>query len=157
MKQIYWIEEGVLAGRCGPWREPFDMEAMAAGGITAILSLDRNEHDLIVGTTGPIEHGLIHLPDSIPPAPHDIETYRTRVPEAVDFIADRVDRGNGAVLVHCHAGNDRTGTILAAWLVRTRDAGPDEALEMVRRQNPDAVSAWGYEEMALDILGEIAG
>ncbi len=157
MRLIYWLEEGIVAGRCGPWRDPFDIDAMKEGGIATILSLDEREHALLAGRTDSIEHGLIHLPDSIPPSAHDIETYRARVPEAVDYIEGAIDAGRGTILVHCHAGNDRTGTVLAAWLVRCRNAEPDAAVAAVRRQNPEAISAYGYEEMALDLLHEMAG
>jgi len=152
MNEVYWIDEGRVAGRCGPWRVPFDLEAMARGGIGHILSLDAHEASLLPEATGRIGRTLIHLTDSIPPEAEDRAIYSRRVPRAVAHLSRIVQAGSGAILVHCHAGNDRTGTVLASWLHRTRGLAPEEAIAAVRRANPEALSAFGYEAMALEIM-----
>jgi len=156
MHEVYWVDEGRVAGRCGHWVAPFDLEAMEAAGIGTILSLDAREAALIPGGRDAIEREIIHLPDSIPPDAADREIYRRLVPEALDLVLARCGANGKAVLVHCHAGNDRTGTVLAAYIMATRGLTPEDALEAVRKLNPDAVSALGYEEMALEILEEMA-
>jgi predicted protein tyrosine phosphatase len=155
MKNAYWVEEGRLAGRCGPWLAPFDLEEMHAAGIGYILSLDAYEAGLIPKDHPEIERKLIHLTDSIPPGPGDEDHYQACVPEAVDYLLEKMGKNKRAVLVHCHAGNDRTGTVLAAYLVATQNVTPEDAIERIRDLNPDAVSASGYEEMALDILDQM--
>lgn len=40
------------------------------------------------------------------------------------------------VLVHCHAGQSRTGFVLRAWLMRSAGIGADEAAELVRARWP---------------------
>ena len=74
------------------------------------------------------------------------------LPEAIDHVLARLSRNNGAVLVHCHAGNDRTGGVLTGYLSRTRGLPPGEALKAVRAANPEAISARGYEAMILSVL-----
>lgn len=155
MHEVYWIDEGRVAGRCGPYLSPFDLEAMEAAGIGYILSLDSREAELIAPGAPAIERMVIHLTDSIPPAPGDLELYLRRVPLALEYILDRCGCNGKAVLVHCHAGNDRTGTVLAAYLRTTRGIDPMNAIERVREENPAALSALGYEEMALEILGSL--
>jgi len=155
MQEVYWIDAGRVAGRCGPWIAPFDLDAMEAAGIGTILSLDAREAAMIPGGSDGIAREIIHLPDSIPPDAADREIYRCLVPEALDLVLARCGRNGKAVLVHCHAGNDRTGTVLAAYVMATRGASPRDALAAVRALNPEAVSALGYEEMALEILAEM--
>jgi atypical dual specificity phosphatase len=156
MHEVYWVDKGRVAGRCGPWRAPFDLEAMEAAGIGTILSLDAREAAMIPDGGDGIARKVIHLPDSIPPGPSEREIFRCLVPEALDFLLTRSSEDHKAVLVHCHAGKDRTGTVLAAYVMKTRKVPPRDALAAVRTQNPDAVTSLGYEDMALEILQEIA-
>ena len=50
-------------------------------------------------------------------------------------------------LVHCHAGKDRTGAVLAGYLIRYQGLSPDEATRLVRQANPIAMTAPGYDRM----------
>lgn len=152
MDHVYWIDEGRLAGRCGPSVAPVDPRAFREAGFGTVLSLDAREYAYWPRPLPGLDHVLIHLTDSIPPRPTDRMIYAQRLPEAVEFVLRRTGEDRGAVLVHCHAGCDRTGGVLAGYLCRTRGCTPEEALEAVRRVNPCAVSAAGYEEMILEIL-----
>jgi atypical dual specificity phosphatase len=49
------------------------------------------------------------------------------------------------VLVHCRIGEGRTGSILAAWLIR-QGATAQEALARLRAIRPEAVSALVQQE-----------
>ncbi len=152
MNRIYWIEEGRLAGRCGPRVAPLDMTGLERAGFRTVLSLDANEYQFLRGSATGMELKLIHLTNSIPPKPIEKEIFARRLPESVAFVVEKVAAENGAVLVHCHAGNDRTGGVLAGYLSKTRGILPRAALEQVRVANPEAVSAEGYEAMILSIL-----
>jgi protein-tyrosine phosphatase len=127
-----------------------DLSALHAAGFRYILSLDAREHRLLDGKDSGIEIELIHLPDSIPPLPLEKKIYEIRLPEAVDRVIGKLEEG--AVLLHCHAGCDRTGGVLTGYLSRTRGLAPAEALQVVREANPSAISAEGYEAMILDVL-----
>lgn len=48
-------------------------------------------------------------------------------------------------LVHCYAGRDRTGAVLAGYLVTYRGLTPDQAIDVVRTVCPYAMEAEGYE------------
>ncbi len=50
--------------------------------------------------------------------------------------------------MHCHAGKDRTGLALTAYLVRYHDLEVEEAMARVRGVQPIAMSAPGYEATA---------
>ena len=152
MNKIYWIEKGRLAGRCGPSVAPLDMNALKRAGFSNLVSLDAEEYKRIgTGPEGP-DVKLIHLTNSIPPKPIEKEIFAVRLPQAVDHVVEIVSKNEGPVLVHCHAGNDRTGGVLTGYLCLTANLTPRRALARVREANPDAISAKGYEEMILAIL-----
>jgi protein-tyrosine phosphatase len=50
--------------------------------------------------------------------------------------------------VHCHAGKDRTGLALTAYLVRYHGLDIEAAIARVRAVRPIAMSAPGYEATA---------
>ena len=57
-----------------------------------------------------------------------------------------------AVLVHCSAGNDRTGLFLSYFLVRQAGMAADDAIQRVRAVRPTALSADGWETFARQLL-----
>ena len=62
-------------------------------------------------------------------------------------IHDKVSVGH-PTLVHCHAGKDRTGLVLVAYLVRYHGLDVNEAIARVRAVRPIAMSTPGYEATA---------
>jgi protein-tyrosine phosphatase len=89
---------------------------------------------------------LLPLPDSVPPSPEDLFVYQRLVPEALSFIRHQlVDRI--PTLVHCHAGGDRTGVVLACYLSTYMGMEPSEAVESLRAIKPTILSAQGYEAL----------
>ena len=164
MHGFYWLMDGLLAG-CGrpghrgrgrpPARattpavpdaevaplDPLDDDLawLASQGIGAVLSL--TEEPLASGALA--RHGMaeLHLPvdDLRAPRPAQLDA-------ALDFIDEQRLLGR-RVLVHCLVGQGRTGTILAAYLIRG-GLDADEALREVRAVCPDAVGS-AEQEAAL--------
>lgn len=151
---FYWLDEQSLAGSGLPGRTPgwlwappgsenddryldADLGWLVEQGIGAILTLT------VTPLSAPIlrKHGLRsqHLPihDMSAPRPAEFLT-------ALDFIDEQHSQGR-AVLVHCHVGEGRTGSILAAWLIR-QGATPQEALTRLRSIRPGAVSSYEQQE-----------
>ena len=150
---FYWVIHGTLAGCSLPGggyrgdRTPqpraasatenaaaldADLAWLREHGIRAILSL--TEKPLPADALA--RHGLasLHLPviDMTAPEPEQFE-------QALAFIDSQ--RGQGrAVVAHCKMGQGRTGSILAAYLIRA-GASPEEALRQLRAICPGAVGS----------------
>ena len=152
MKRVFWLEPGRLAGRPGPNREPWDIGELRAGGISAVISV--NDGELCRAedfeATG-IAYTCAPMPDTVPPGPGDDARCREALERGLAFIDEHMVAGR-AVLVHCSSGKDRTGLMLAYYLVARRNHGPEEALAAVRQVRSIALSADGWEELALRLL-----
>ncbi|KAK6747180.1 hypothetical protein RB195_000413 [Necator americanus] len=69
--------------------------------------------------------------------------------DIVTVMVHELIRGN--IAVHCHAGHGRTGTAIAACLMRTQGLTPREAVELVRSKRPSSVQS-GEQVRALHSL-----
>jgi atypical dual specificity phosphatase len=134
MHRFYWIIDGVLAGCSRPGANGGDLDAdlrmLRGHGIGALLTL--TETPL---TAGALErHGLrgLHLPvdDFHAPTPGQLL-------EALAFI-DEAQAAGIPTAVHCLAGMGRTGTALAAYLIRGGLPAPD-AIASIRAVCPGAI------------------
>jgi len=132
-RNFSWIVEGRVAGMARPY--PDDLAWLREQGVTAILSLTEARPDL-----AGFEVHHIPVVDMTSPTLDQLR-------DAIGFIRHVVDRG-GAVVAHCTAGMGRTGTILAAYLVR-EGLSVDEALQRVRQLRPGSVETLEQEEILL--------
>ncbi|MEA3308283.1 MAG: dual specificity protein phosphatase family protein [Chloroflexota bacterium] len=144
MKYIYWIIEKELAGRPGPQLAPWNPPELYRGGIRTVISLatDVKVCDLTV-------YQLNHRRAQFPPLLlTSAGLQKAFIHEALpiwEFIHAQLAAGN-PTLVHCHAGNDRTGAILAGYLVIYRGWLPETAIRQVHDLQPHALEAAGYAE-----------
>jgi len=106
-------------------------------GIGAVLSL--TESPLPAQALQRHDMRTLHLPIDDQTAPHPTDFLA-----ALDFI-DQQRLQRRAVLVHCRLGEGRTGSILAAYLIR-QGAAPQDALAHLRAIRPGAVSALVQQE-----------
>jgi hypothetical protein len=119
-----WVEKGKLAGSGYPASKS-QVEWLVRSGIGSILTLtvEPLPSQFTVGLGLTIGH--VGMQDHDPPG-------LDAMARAVDFIVQ--ERGAGrTVLVHCLAGEGRTGCVLAAYLIRARRMGADEAMAEIRR------------------------
>lgn len=150
MEGFYWLIPNALAGCGRPGRRgraagplevlDADLGWLRQQGIAAILSL--TETPLDAESLARHELDSLHIPvvDMTPPSPQQIQA-------ALDFI-DRHRAHARPVAVHCLMGQGRTGTILAAYLIRD-GLRPDLALAELRAICPGAVEN-PRQEAALD-------
>ncbi|MGC9467995.1 MAG: tyrosine-protein phosphatase [Anaerolineae bacterium] len=145
MRYVYWIIDRLLAGRPGPSRHPWDPAELYAGGIRTIVSLAAEEaiDDLV-------DYGFTHYQAEFPPVRLFSKGMRKAfIHQALPvwrFIHAQLEAGM-PTLVHCYEGKDRTGVILAGYLIIYREVAPAQAVARVRAANPAAMTAEGYEEV----------
>lgn len=131
---LRWLIPSVLAG--GPHPDPFGepstlaraLAELRAAGIGQLISVV--ELPLAVSADAGLEY--LHAPTMDADAPHDLEALCA-------FIDGGKLRGVGT-FVHCQAGQGRTGTVLAAYLIWSQARRAWDAVDEVRRvYHPRAV------------------
>lgn len=156
MHRFYWLIDGALAGCSRPGNRgrrvanddgvgagdanaslDEDLAWLRAQGIGAVLSL--TEVPLSPGALARNGLNELHLAvdDLHAPSPAQLQT-------ALAFLDWERARAHG-VAVHCLMGQGRTGTVLAAYLIRG-GLSAGEALDEVRAICPGAISSAEQEE-----------
>ena len=136
-----WLIAGRLAGT--PWPGVVhdmdaDLKALSRCGVTMLITLTEKDfpQDALA------RHGLrnFHLPvyDHEPPTVAQIQMLLARMSAAM--------RRGEVLAVHCLAGLGRTGTVLAAWLVR-EGLTAEEALRRVRLIDAQYVQSQAQEAL----------
>jgi protein-tyrosine phosphatase len=123
-----------------------DLASLRSCGTATLVVLLEHAEMVRIGVAGLLERarraGLDVLWFPIPDgtAPADLESSAL----LVERIVERLASGR-TVVVHCHGGIGRSGTIVALCLVAA-GADPSKALESVRAERPMAATAPGQEE-----------
>jgi len=156
VRGFYWLIDGALAGcgRPGGWRrnaaadDPALLAALDADlaklrdeGIEAVLTLTETPLAAEVLTRHGLESRHIPIDDMRAPTP---EQFR----QALAFIDQQRALGR-RVVVHCLVGQGRTGSILAAYLIRGGLDAP-AALRQLRAVCPGAVENREQEQALAD-------
>lgn len=152
MKHLFWLVDGVLAGRPGPNIVTWDPHELYNGGIRAVLTLNRGYG---VDTSMLEAIGIVHkrIPILVqePPQPDAFEVAWPALEETSCWVWEQI-QSEKPVLIHCTHGKDRTGLLLAYILVRYYDQTSQDAIEYVRRVRPIALTAVGWEQFSNDLL-----
>jgi Tyrosine phosphatase family len=112
--ELWWAtrEPALLAGMAYPHRA--NWELLHAEGFCHVVCLTdaTARYDPL-----PLESHAFALQDQYVSGPSDSEAEHRQVEAAVDMVVGALTSGEG-VLVHCHAGRGRTGTVIGGALVR---------------------------------------
>jgi atypical dual specificity phosphatase len=141
-----WIEKGKLAGSGYPASRS-QVEWLTRSGFRSILSL--TEEPLPKEWTGGLEIKL----GQVAMADHQLPSVDS-MNQGVDFIMEQIREGR-PVLVHCLAGEGRTGCVLSAYLIRTRNIGADEAMATLRKLKPEFVE-WRQEKAVREFADRLS-
>jgi rhodanese/phosphatase family protein len=125
-----WVEKGRLAASGYPSSRG-QVEWLIAQGIGSILTLTPDPLPPEYTEGLPLELGHVPMQDHGPPRAASLD-------EAVSFIKES-ERSGRAVVVHCLAGEGRTGCVLAAYEIKVKGMGAAEALESIRQVKPEFV------------------
>jgi atypical dual specificity phosphatase len=133
--KISWIEPDILAASGIPINAS-DLQSLHDQGVRAIISL--TEWPLTLFKSLPMEvfaalnitYLHIPVPDQHPPTIEQAHTI-------IQFI-EQMRQEQRAVLVHCHAGIGRTGTILHLYYI-AQGLSFEQAKEQVRSRRPYSI------------------
>lgn len=139
-KNFSWVEPRKLAALALP-SEPGHYKYLVENGITHLVCLCESKppnYDTCPELT--LHH--ISIVDFTPPTPSQIQRFLGIVEEA---------NGKGqSVAVHCMHGHGRTGTMLACYLVKTRNISGLEAIKEVRRLRPGSIETEEQEKAVIE-------
>ncbi|KHJ90580.1 dual specificity phosphatase, catalytic domain protein [Oesophagostomum dentatum] len=125
--------------------------------IVAVFNLEEPGEHAFCGT-GNLVCGFSYDPERF--MENNIFHYNFPLPDFEACLAERMadivtvmvhELRKGKIAVHCHAGHGRTGTVIAACLMRTRGLSPREAVDLVRSKRPSSVQS-GEQVRALHSL-----
>ncbi|KAG6841496.1 hypothetical protein C0991_010354 [Blastosporella zonata] len=117
----------------GDLASALDVEKLKTHGIYSILSAMRGR--LTIKETF-IKHQVL-LDDT-----EDTDILQHLLP-SIHFIEAELNKGRG-ILVHCHAGVSRSATVVAAFLMYSKNLDREAALEMIRNVRPSIEPNEGF-------------
>lgn len=138
---FYWIVPGKLAGCPAPGVSApidYDLSLLARVGITRLVTLTETDLDQDVLQRHHLTN--VHLPIFDREAPTVRQTHMLLV-RMQKFI-----EAGDVLAVHCKAGLGRTGTILAAWLIRDGGLTAADSMARLRRIEPGFIQSKEQEE-----------
>ncbi len=141
-----WLIEGEVAGHAQPASEE-DLKWLYSQGVRSLLRMSEKTlvDPAVINRIGLID---LHIPvkDFTAPSLPEIE-------QMIDFMLKSVLEGK-PVGVSCGAGNGRTGTVLACYLV-ARDHTAEGLVIQVRRKRPESVEKTEQWEVIRQYLDQL--
>ena len=67
--------------------------------------------------------------------------------DIVDYMNSKITKENKPLVVHCAAGKGRTGTILAAYLMKKDKISANDAIKKIRTMRPGSIQSKVQEEI----------
>jgi len=125
-----WVQKGRLAASGYPASRG-QVEWVMKAGIRSILTLTEKPLPTELTAGLDVVCGYVRMEDHATPTVDSIK-------EAVKFVEAQIAAGK-PVLVHCLAGEGRTGCVIAGYVIDTKGLSPDEALARIREVKPDFV------------------
>ena len=133
-----WVLEGYLAGARGPTSRR-DLIFFQQQDIRAVL---RMEESTISAEIWNMFDMFELVPDFSAPTLEQID-------RMCRWIEDQIENYERPVVVTCHAGIGRTGTVLAAYMVYM-GYEPQTAIDLVREQRPGSIQTTEQQQAVFD-------
>lgn len=133
-----WILEGYLAGAMGPTSRR-DLIFFQQQDIRAVLRMESNT----------ISAEIWNLYDMFEPVPDFTAPSLEQIDRMARWIEDQIENWERPVVVTCHAGIGRTGTVLASYLVYM-GYEPQTAIDAIRELRPGSIQTPQQEQAVFD-------
>jgi atypical dual specificity phosphatase len=133
--KISWIESDILAASTIPI-DAKDLQSLHDQGMRAIISLTEQPltsfKSISADVFATLDLAYLHIPvpDQHPPTHEQAHSI-------IDFI-EQMRAQQRAVLVHCHAGIGRTGTILHLYYI-AQGLSFEQAKEQIKSRRPQSI------------------
>ncbi|MEL6231098.1 MAG: dual specificity protein phosphatase family protein [Cyanobacteria bacterium J06627_3] len=140
-ENLWWAIPGKLAGVRKPEAE--ELPTLKAAGVGAIISVLEDSENIRLYTSAQIPHQWLPIEIDAAPSLEQLTLLDT-------FIQEQQAEGR-AVAVHCSGGKHRTGTAIAAYLIR-QGASYKQAMQTLLKAN----SAIELPDTQTDFLQQLA-
>lgn len=133
-----WVLEGYLAGAMGPTSRR-DLIFFQQQDIRAVLRMEEST----------ISAEIWNMFDMFEPVPDFSAPTLEQTDRMCRWIEDQIENYERPVVVTCHAGIGRTGTVLATYMVYM-GYEPQAAIDLVREVRPGSIQTPDQERVVFD-------
>ena len=137
-----WVIEGKLAGSGMPMNYSQFLWVVTHGvkAIVTVREVPLPSKWFSNGNGDDVDYFHLRVEDYSAPSLEEIDN-------TIDYIQQQISK-NKPVMVHCAAGRGRTGTILAAYLIKKENVTANQAIKKIRSIRPGSIQS-NQQEMAL--------